>query len=52
MKIARIQSFSGPSFQSEYGKIWTRKTPNTDFLHAAKVNVYNKDTKITTMILF
>ena len=50
VKSARIRSFSGPYFsafglntdryvvslciQSEYGKIWTRKTPNRDFFHA------------------
>ena len=51
-KSVRIRSFSGPCFpafelnterysvslriQSECGKIRTRKTPNTDTLHAAK----------------
>ena len=50
VKSVRIRSFSGPHFpafglntgrssvflciQSEYWKIWTRKTPNTDTFHA------------------
>ena len=50
VKSVRIRSFSGPYFpafglkmeiygvnlriQSECGKIWTRKTPNTDTFHA------------------
>ena len=50
VKSVRIRSYSGPYFpafgvnterygvslriQSECGKIWTRKTPNTDTFHA------------------
>ena len=50
MKSVRVRNFSGPYFpafglnterygvslriQSEYGKIWTRKTPNMDTFHA------------------
>ena len=45
VKSVRIWSFSGPYFsafgltvslriQSEYGKVRTRKTPNTDTFHA------------------
>ena len=46
MKSVRIRNFSGPYFpafsaslriQSKYGKIWTRKTPNTDTFHAVCV---------------
>ena len=47
-KSLRIRSFSGPYFPafglnmdrySECGKIWTRKTPNTDTFYA--VNIWN-----------
>ena len=46
MKSVRIRNFSGPYFpaylaslriQSKYGKMWTRKTPNTDTFHAVCV---------------
>ena len=55
VKSVRIRSFSGPYFpafglnaerysvslriQSEYGKIRTRKTPNTDTSHEVFVNL-------------
>ena len=51
VKIVRIRSFSGPYYsvslriQAEYGKIRTRKTPNTDTFHTMNlihINELNK----------
>ena len=68
MTSVRIRSFSGPSFpafglnterygislhiQSEYGKIRTRKTPNTDTLYAVNsCSLYVRQTKRLVVIL-
>ena len=40
VKSVRIWSFSGPH-QSEYGKMGTRKTPNTDTFHAVLLFVFS-----------
>ena len=52
VKSVRILSFSGPYFpafglnilriQSECGKIWTRKTPNTDTFHPVTITRVDK----------
>ena len=67
-KGVRIRSFSSPYFpefklnpekysvslriQSKCGKIWTRKTPNTDTSHAVLVNLFCSHVALHEEIFF